>query len=142
MFICFGYNVAVPEGSVRSGLHYISARLDQDGEAYILDAGRDEIHSEPILFVSWPETSSEESESFIEAIYDPGHIARNYSPEENMRVGYDDSVDEFKGEFIGSQDGVDFYDIGNDRRLRFREGKESAYTPDEEALNQFYDQLS
>ena len=142
MFVSGGYNVTVSEGSVRSGLNYISARLDQSGEAYILDAGRDEIHSEPIVFVSWPESSSEESGSFIETLFEPEHLAKNYSPDENMRVGYDDSFDDFEGELKGSWSGVDVYDIGRDRRLEFREGKESAYRPDEQALNQFYDQLS
>ena len=120
MFVSGGYNVTVPEGSVRSGLNYISARLDQSGEAYILDAGRDEIHSEPIVFVSWPESSPEESGSFIETLFEPEHLAKNYSPDENMRVGYDDSVDDSEGELKGSWSGVAVYDSGTVRRLELR----------------------
>lgn len=142
MFVSDGYKMTVPEGSVRSGLNYISARLEQSGKAYILDAGRDEIHSEPIIFSSWQDESSEYSGSFIETLFEPDHMAKNYSPEENMRVGYDDSFDDFDGELKGNWKGVDFYDIARDRRLEFREGKRSAYTPDKEALNQLYDQLS
>lgn len=127
---------------MRSGLNYISARLDHSGEAYILDAGRDDIHSEPIVFASWPDESSEEGSFFIETLFDPEHLAKNYSPDENMRVGYDDSFNDFGGELKGNWRGVDFYDIGRDRRLEFREERGSAYRPDEEALNQFYDQFS
>lgn len=134
--------MTLPKSSLRSGLNYISARLDHSGEAYLLDAGRDSIHSEPVVFVSWPDESSVEGGSFIETLFDPEHMARNYTPDENMRVAYDDGFEDFSGDVEGTLREVDFYSIGRDRRLEFREGKESAYRPDDEALGQLYDQLS
>lgn len=134
--------MAVSQNSIRAGLNYITARLDHSGEAYVLDVGRDVIHSEPIMFATWGSEASDQEGSFIETLFDPEHMERNYSPSENIRVAYDDEFRPSETSYTGSWRDVDFYDIGETDRNMFRERKESAYWPDDEALDQLYDLIS
>lgn len=134
--------MAAPENSLRAGLNYVTARLDHSGEAYVLDVGRDVIHSEPIMFATWDSETSRQTSSFIETLFDPDHMAKNYSPDENIRVGYDEVFEPSETSYQGEWRDVDFYNIGKKDREMFRERKETAYWPDDEALDQLYEMIS
>lgn len=127
---------------MRAGLDYIAGRVDRDGAVYVIDVGRDAVHSEPMIIGTWDDDTSEELGSFVESIFDPEHLAKNYSPDENVRVAYDDDLNPDPGEYRGEWDGVEFYDVSTDDRLRFRKENEESYRPDSDALDQFYRLLS
>lgn len=134
--------MSVPQNSLRAGLNYVTGRLNHSGETYVLDVGRDIIYSEPIIFATWEDETHEENSSFIETIFDPEQMARNYSPDENIRIGYDNDFEPFERNYRGEWRDVDFYDIGNRDRDLFRDRKETAYWPDDEALDQLYELIS
>lgn len=126
------------EDSLRVGINYITNRVNSDVEVYVIDVGRDAIHEEPMIISTWP---SEDTGSFVESIFEPEYLAKSYSPDENIRVAYDGSSDFRSRVYRGSWDDVDFFDVVEDDRLRFREEKRESYRPDTEVLDVFYELL-
>ena len=119
----------IPIECLRSGIDYISRRVENEGEIEVIDCGRDGIHSEPIVFATWPDSTCVEKGSFITSIYTPEIIAKQYSPEENIRIGYDDDASMTKGKYLGERKSVDFYLSNHERREVFRNNSGDALVP-------------
>ncbi|WP_128477947.1 hypothetical protein [Halorussus pelagicus] len=119
----------VPTDSIRSGLNYLKAFLDNEGDIFVIDIGRDDIHSEPLLLTTWDGATSPQDESFAHAVFDPEHMTRSYAPEENIRVTYDDGAAPAGGEYVGEWSSVSVYDVGREYRDYYREESGDFYDP-------------
>lgn len=124
----------IPEDSLDSGLDYVTGRVDREGEIEVIDIGRDGIHSEPFLIVTWDDTTGVEKGSFVTPVYDPGHIAKSYTPEENIRVGYHDDASVTRATYLGEWRSVDCYFSNDMQRDEFRDNSGLAITPIENGL--------
>jgi hypothetical protein len=128
--------MTVPEGSLRAGLHYVTGAVSEGAAVYVIDVGRDVVHSAPLLLTTWAADPGERDGSFAEAVFDPEHLVHEYTPPENVRVAYDHGLTPSGGDRIGEWSGVPFRSVEADLRRRFREANRESYTPDEAALDQ------
>lgn len=135
--------MTLSEGALVSGRNYIYSRLGHEGDAYIIDIGFDEIHQNPIIFTSLDDMEAEVEDSTVERVFEPEHLARSYTPGKNVRVGIDQDFDNYENSrFRGGFREVKFYDVDPGVREEYRVEADSAYTPDDEALEEFYSLLN
>jgi len=130
--------MVVPEDSLKGGLDYITGHVDMSGEVYVIDVGRDVVHDEPLIISTWDEDTSEEDGVFANAVFSDRYMARDFSPDENIRVVYDHDIEVVSGDRIGEYSGVDFFDVDLDQRLEFREKNGGSYRPDDQGLKDLY----
>ncbi|MFC7080837.1 hypothetical protein [Halorussus caseinilyticus] len=116
---------------MRSGLDYVAAQVDHDGEVYVIDIGRNRIHSAPLLLTTWDDSTSVETRSFAHAVFGPEHLAKSYTPEENVRVTYDFGAEPPGETDLGEWSSVRLYDVGREFREYYRENSGDFYTPAE-----------
>ena len=135
--------MTVPPECLRVGLDYlsghvdhsgVSGHVDHSGDVYVVDVGRDVVHSEPLLVASWYETTSGEAGSFVGAIFDPEHLAKSYTPDENVRVAYDHDAEPQSERPLGEGKSVTVHDTGEEYRERYREESKDFYTPARDSI--------
>lgn len=129
--------MSIPEDCLGSALYYITGAVDEKGDVRVIDIGRDVIRSDSILIVTWNEESGSHSGSFAEAVFRPEHIARQYSPDGNVRVAYDHDARPPQHDELGEWSSVTFYDVGAEYREYYRTRIDEGYEPTVGALETF-----
>ncbi|WP_276300480.1 hypothetical protein [Halorussus lipolyticus] len=121
--------MSVPTDCVRSGLEYIAAKVDHGGQVYVIDIGRDVIHSAPLILTTWDDSTAVETGSFAHAVFGPKHMAKSYTPDENVRVTYDHGAEPPGETDLGEWSSVRLADVGREYREYYRENSGDFYTP-------------
>lgn len=132
--------MSVPTDSLRSGLNFVSGHVDREGTITAIDVGRDHIHDAPLLIATWDGEKWGHDAPFVRALFGPEHMARTYTPEENVRLAYLHEPVADPDETIGDWKGATVV-VDRSLRTRLRETVEW-YVPDDEGIDRLRELLA